>query len=193
MIEIRVHGRGGQGAVTTSQILAIAAFYDGKECQAFPNFGVERAGAPVEAFVRIDNKQINLRSHVYNPYVVIVLDPSLLEVLDITKGMKDKGLVIVNSNKDRQKLGVDSKRYCVYTFDATETALKIFHKPIVNTLVLGAFSAITGLVTLESLKKAVSESFAKKGQKIIDLNNQAIEEVYNCLKDKEEKWKAKQN
>ena len=191
MIEIRIHGRGGQGAVTTSQLLAIAAFYDGKQSQGFPNFGVERTGAPVEAFVRIDDKPINRRSHVYNPYVVIVLDPSLLEVLDVTKGVEKEGLVIVNSNKDRFKLGIDSKKYCVYTFDATAIALKIFKKPIVNTAALGAFSAITHLVTLESLKKAMNENFAKKGQKIADLNNQAIEEVYNCLKDKEAKWKAK--
>lgn len=192
MIEIRIHGRGGQGAVTTSQILAIAAFYDGKQSQAFPNFGVERAGAPVESFVRIDNKPINLRCHVYNPYVAIVLDPSLLDVLDVTSGVKDKGLVIVNSNKDRNALGIDAKHYCVYTFDATSTALKIFKKPIVNTLVLGAFSAITNLVTLESLKNAVDESFSKKEKQVAELNKQAIEEVYNSLKETEARWKAKQ-
>lgn len=191
MIEIRIHGRGGQGAVTTSQILAIAAFYDGKYSQAFPNFGVERTGAPVEAFVRLDDKPINLRSHVYNPYVVIVLDPSLLDVLDVCQGVKDKGLVIVNSNKDRFKLGIDAERYCVYTFDATSIALQIFKKPIVNTAALGAFSAITNLVSLKSLKSAINETFARKGQNLADLNNQAIEEVYYCLREKQAKWEAK--
>ena len=193
MIEIRIHGRGGQGAVTTSQVLAIAAFCEGKQSQAFPNFGVERTGSPVESFVRIDSKPINIRCRVYNPYVSIVLDSSLLEVVDVTKGIKDKGLVIVNSNKDRKELGIDAEHYCVYTFDATGTALRIFKKPIVNTLVLGAFSAITNIVTLDSLKKAIDESFSKKEKQIAELNKQAVEEVYKSLKDKEEKWKAKQN
>ena len=97
MIEIKILGRGGQGAVTASQILAIAAFYDGKQSQAFPNFGVERRGAPAMAFARIDDKQINIRAHVYNPNIVLVLDASLIQAVNITEGLKKNGKIIVNS------------------------------------------------------------------------------------------------
>jgi len=99
MIEIRIHGRGGQGAVTTGQIMAIAAFDDGKQSQTFPMFGVERSGAPVQAFARISDEKINIRSQIYSPDIVIVLDASLLETVDVTSGLKEKGTLIVNTNK----------------------------------------------------------------------------------------------
>ncbi len=182
MKEIRVHGRGGQGAVSTGQILAIAAFHDGKESQTFPKFGVERAGAPVEAFVRIDESKINVRCQVYEPEVVIVLEPSLVDAVDVTAGLKKKGMVIVNSNKNPKDLSIKGD-YDVRTVDATAIAIEIFGKPIVNTAMLGAFSAFTKDVSLESLKKAIDEVFLyTKGQKIADLNKKCIEEVYNKSK-----------
>mgnify|MGYP000268174864 CR=1 FL=1 len=182
MLEIRIHGRGGQGAVTTGQILAIAAFYDKKECQTFPNFGVERTGAPVEAFARISDEKINVRSRIYNPDIVIVLEPSLLEVVNVTKGLKKGGTIIVNTNKSNDEIGIKGN-FKVHTVDATTIALSIFSKPIVNTPMLGAVSAITGVVTLKSLKKAVDDRFLHtKGRKIAELNKKAIEEVYNISK-----------
>lgn len=182
MFEIRVHGRGGQGAVTTGQILAMAAFYDGKEAQTFPNFGVERAGAPVQAFVRVDDKPINLRSNVYSPNVIMVLDPSLLEVVDVTQGLQDKGVIILNSNKDPKEFRFRGN-YEVHCIDATSIALEIFKKPIVNTAIVGAFAAVTKIITLGSLKKAIHDKFAKeKGEHISDLNKKAAEKVYHNSK-----------
>ena len=182
MIEIRVHGRGGQGAVTTGQIMAIAAFYDNKQSQTFPMFGVERTGAPVEAFVRISNEKINIRSQIYQPDIVLVLEPSLLEAVDVTKGLKEDGTIIINTNQPKEKLEIQGK-FKVYTVDATSIALKIFGKAIVNTTMLGAFAAFTKAISLDSLKKAINEKFLQtKGKLLADLNNKAIEEVYNATR-----------
>ncbi len=169
MIEIRIHGRGGQGAVTAAQLLAIAAFYDGKYAQAFPMFGVERRGAPATSFVRIDDKPINVREQIYNPDYVLVFDPSLIKLVDAKRGLKEE--MIVNTNKK-----VDGG----YCHDLTCKAMKIFGKPIINTLILGTFAARTKLVSLESLKKAIDQKF--KGD-IAEKNKKAIEEVYNESKD----------
>ncbi len=99
MIEVRFHGRGGQGVVTAADILAMAAFYDGKFCQSFPFFGVERRGAPVMAFSRIDDRPVRMRSQIYTPDYVVVQDPTLLEIIDVTSGLKDEGIVIINTEK----------------------------------------------------------------------------------------------
>jgi 2-oxoisovalerate/pyruvate ferredoxin oxidoreductase gamma subunit len=189
MIEVRIHGRGGQGAVTTGQIMAIAAFYDGKECQTFPMFGVERAGAPVTAFCRISDKKINLRTQIYDPDVVVILDPSLIEAVDTTKGLKKNGTLIVNTNKSRDEVIKILKdlheyrgHYDVHIVDATTIAMNVMKKPIVNTPMLGAFSRITGLVTLKSLKIGIDEIFASKGKQIAELNKQTVEEVWKAVK-----------
>ncbi len=169
MIEIRIHGRGGQGAVTAAQLLAIAAFYDGKYAQAFPMFGVERRGAPATSFVRIDDKPINVREQIYNPDYVLIFDPSLIKIVDAKKGIKQS--MVVNTNE---------KIKGSYCQDLTDKAMKIFGKPIINTLILGTFAARTKVVSLESLKKAIDQKF--KGD-IAEKNKQAIEEVYNEAKD----------
>jgi pyruvate ferredoxin oxidoreductase gamma subunit len=182
MVDIRIHGRGGQGAVTTGQIMAIAAFDDGKQSQTFPMFGVERAGAPVQAFARISNEKINIRSQIYNPDIVLVLDYSLLESVDVTSGLKNKGVIIVNTNKSPEDLKIKGK-FDVHTVDATAIAMEIFGKPIVNTPMLGAFSKITKDISLKSLVKAIDEVFLKtKGKKIAELNKKAITAVYNQTK-----------
>ncbi|XRO75549.1 pyruvate ferredoxin oxidoreductase subunit gamma [Methanocaldococcus sp. 28A] len=171
MIEIRFHGRGGQGAVTAAQILAKAAFYDGKFCQAFPFFGVERRGAPVMAFTRIDNKKIRLRSQIYNPDYVVVQDATLLESINVVEGLKENGAVIINTVKDDLNLG-----FKTYTIDATGIALDVLGIPIVNTAMVGAFAGATKLVTLESVKKAILDTFkGKLGEK----NAKAAEVAYN--------------
>jgi len=182
MLEIRIHGRGGQGGVTTGQLMAIAAFHDGKYSQSFPMFGVERAGAPVQAFCRIDKRPVRKRSEVYNPDIVVVLDSSLLQTVDVTKGLKKKGALIINSNKTVKELGLKGN-FDIHVVDATSIALQIFKRPIVNTPMLGAFSKITGLASVKSLKKAVDEIFTKtKGTKIADLNKKAIEAVHRATK-----------
>lgn len=175
MIEIKIWGRGGQGAVTTGQIIAIAALHDRKNCQTFPNFGVERRGAPVEAFVRIDKEPIRLRSQVYEPDIVIVLDPTLISAVDVTKGLKDGGTIIINTSKKPKELKL-GKGFKVYTVDATAVSMEIFKRPIVNTPLLGALSAITKVVSLKSMQKAVDERF--ENEQMASLNKSAIKRVY---------------
>lgn len=177
-----IWGRGGQGAVTTGQILAIAALYDNKYCQTFPHFGVERRGAPVQTFVRLDKDPINIRSEVYTPDIVLVLDPTLVGAVDVAKGIKSGGTVIVNTSKKPKELKLKGD-FEVHTVDATGIALKIFKIPIVNTPVLGAFSAVTKLVSIKSLLKAIDDKFVEtKGKNIAELNKQAIKEVYDHTK-----------
>lgn len=184
MHKIRIHGRGGQGAVTTGQILASAAFHDGLQSQTFPKFGVERAGAPVESYVRIDNKDIHDRSQIYTPDMVLILDPSLLAVKEakVLEGIATDGLIIVNSNKKAEDLKIKGP-YTVRSIDATGIAMEIFKRPIVNTPILGGFSAITRLITLTSLKKAITDKFKEtKGEHIAELNKKAVEKVFYQIK-----------
>ena len=178
MLEIKCIGRAGQGAVTFSQILAIGAFYDGKHCQAMPAFGVERRGAPSFSYTRIDDKQVNIRSLITEPDIIILLDSSLIDSINITDGLKKDGIIIVNSSKKPEQLKLGN--FKIYTVDASSTAMKIFNADIVNTAMLGAFSAVTKQVSLKSIMKGIEERFKKKH--LIELNEQAIKEVYNQLK-----------
>jgi len=170
MIEIRIHGRGGQGAVTTATLLAKAAGYDGKYSQAFGAFGPERRGAPVKAFCRIDNKPVTIRSQIYNPDYIILLDSSLVDLPEIEEGAKSNTLFILNSPKD---FSINGKK--TMTFDATKLALEILGKNIVNTAILGVFSKITRLVSLEGISKAIEEIFTGK---IRELNLKIIRRAY---------------
>lgn len=180
MIEIKCAGRAGQGAVTFSQILAIAAFEDGKYCQAMPAFGVERRGAPSFSYTRIDEKPINLRSLICSPDVVVVLDSTLFSVIDIAEGLKKGGILIINTNKTQKELGIKSD-FRVFCVDASITATKYFGTDIVNTAMLGAFSKATGIVSLEGIYKGIEERFAGK-KELVELNKKAIDEVYKKLK-----------
>jgi len=174
MIEIRFHGRGGQGAVTAAEILAKAAFEDGKYCQAFPFFGAERKGAPVIAFTRISDKPIKKRYQVYNPDYVIVLDETLLEAVDVLSGLKEEGKVIINSNNDVD-LGKDVESFNI---DATGIALDILGVPIVNTVMLGALARITGIVSIDSIEKVTKETFPGRiGEKNAKATKIAYEKV----------------
>ncbi|MEM4663022.1 MAG: pyruvate ferredoxin oxidoreductase subunit gamma [Candidatus Diapherotrites archaeon] len=180
MKEVRFHGRGGQGAVTSSQVLAVAAFYDGKYCQAFPSFGVERRGAPVEAFTRISDKPIHIRNHVYEPDFVVVLEPTLVDCVDVDKGLKKNGVIIINTNKSPEEFKNKVKGKVV-TVDMTKTAMEIIGKPFVNIIALGAFAAITGEVKLESVFKAIDQEFSHK-RDIGELNKKAAEALYRKVK-----------
>ncbi|MBD3354410.1 pyruvate ferredoxin oxidoreductase [Candidatus Woesearchaeota archaeon] len=182
MIEIKCTGRGGQGAVTFSQILAMAAFEEGfPVVQAMPTFGVERRGAPSFSFTRLSKEQcFGIRSQIYKPDIVIILDPSLLEDIDATKGLKKKGKLIINTNKNPKKLKTKGD-YDVYTVDASAVASKIFKKDIVNTAMLGAFAHATKIVSLKSLNKGIEQRF-EGNKKLIDLNKKAVKEVYDKLK-----------
>ncbi len=175
MIEIRFHGRGGQGAVTAAEILAKAAFEDGKYCQAFPFFGAERKGAPVMAFTRINDKPIRRRYQVYNPDYVIVLDDTLLEAVDVVSGLKEGGDVIINT-KENVNFGENIDPYSI---DATGIALDTLGVPIVNTVMLGAFAGATSVVTLDSIIKITKETFPGK---IGEKNAKAAEIAYEKIK-----------
>ncbi len=182
MLEIRWHGRGGQGAVTAAEVLAIAAFKDGKFSQAFPHFGVERRGAPVMAFTRIDDKFIRLREHVYSPDYIIVLDPTLIEAVDVTQGAKENSVVIVNTQSSPEEIKERlSKDITVKTVDATSIALEILGKPFVNMPMLGAFVKASNAVSLEAVKEAIKEKFAKKGE-LAEKNVIAAERTYENLR-----------
>jgi 2-oxoacid:acceptor oxidoreductase gamma subunit (pyruvate/2-ketoisovalerate family) len=181
MLEIRTHGRGGQGSVIASEILADAFFHEGKYVQAFPAFGVERRGAPVMAFTRASDTEIRERCQIYEPDHLIVLDRVLLATVNITEGLKDGGWIVINTNMDvdeEELLG----RYRIATVDAAKIALK--HRlgslaaPIVNTSIIGAFAGATGLVGLDAVKKAI-EGFVPIKKKE---NMQAAEDAYNEVK-----------
>jgi pyruvate ferredoxin oxidoreductase gamma subunit len=179
MKEIRVHGRGGQGSVTAAELLAIAAFSDGKFSQAFPAFGVERRGAPVQAFTRIGDKPIRLRSQIYEPDYVIVQDPTLIDVVDVASGMDENGIVIINSDFNPEDFNLDTDAK-IMTVDATKIALDIIGRPIVNTILLGAFAGATDEINPESIKEAVKERFPGK---IGDKNAEAVQKAYDMIRE----------
>jgi len=176
MKEIRFHGRGGQGAVTAAELLAVAAFYDGYYSQAFPAFGVERRGAPVLAFTRISDRKIRLRSQVYNPDYVIVQDSSLMSSVNVVEGLKDGGVIVINGTKDPNNLNISGD---IKTIDATKISLDIIGKPITNTTMLGAFAGAVDLISIDSIKKAVGERFEGK---LRENNIKAVELAYNKMK-----------
>ena len=177
MKEIRIHGRGGQGSVTAAELIAVAAFEDGKWSQAFPYFGTERRGAPVTAFARIADQPIRIRSQVYEPDYVIVQDPSLIPGVNVASGMKADGLLIVNSEKKPGELKLNTQAK-VKTLDATALALEVIGLPIVNTALLGAFAGATRVIRLESVNKAVRDRFpGKVGEK----NIAAVKRAYELM------------
>jgi 2-oxoacid:acceptor oxidoreductase gamma subunit (pyruvate/2-ketoisovalerate family) len=180
MIEIRIHGRGGQGAVIASNILANAAFREGRFVQSFPLFGVERRGAPVAAFTRIDTRTVNLRCQIYTPDHVIVLDPSLMQVVDVTAGLKAGGWVLINSAQPPASFGLPPTLR-VATVDASGIATRYRlgprSSPIVNTAILGAFAKITGIVTLAGLVDAVQSVVPVKPED----NAAAAREAYSAV------------
>lgn len=159
--EIRIHGRGGQGGVTAAELLARAAFKEGKWVQAIPFFGAERRGAPVKAFARLSDEPILIRSQVYNPDYVIVLDSTLLDIVDVTEGLKKDGVVIVNTTKKPEELKIRQGR--VATVDATGIALElqllVAGLPVLNTTMLGAFAKATEEVKLESVLDVVRKEW----------------------------------
>lgn len=184
MIEVRFHGRGGQGAVIASNILAEAAFIEGKEVSAFPFFGVERRGAPVTAYTRIADTKIRIKSGIYEPDFVVVLDPSLLDAVNIVEGLKSGGLVLLNTKISPEKLRINLKLspdHKLATVKATDIAIK--HKlgskaaPIVNSALLGAFAKATGVVGLESLIEAVKNNVPIK----VEENALAAKEAYDTV------------
>ncbi len=170
MLEIRIHGRGGQGAVTAASLLAMGAGYDDKYSQGFPAFGVERRGAPIKAFTRISDKPITIRSQVYNPDYVMIMDPTLCDLPEITEGIKPGTVIIINSKPGQARF-----KNKTYYYDATTLALKVLGRNIVNTAILGVFAKVTKIVTLEGILKAIEREFPEK---LAEKNKELITNAY---------------
>ena len=179
LIEIRWHGRGGQGAVTSAELVAKAAIDEGKYAQAFPAFGAERRGAPIVAFVRISaDEPIRVRAEVTDPDIVIVLDPSLLRVVDVTSGLKAQGMLVVNSKKQPEQIEKElGYNHSLATVDATAIARELLGVNIVNTSMIGALLRATGVVGLESLFEPLRQRFGRLAERNIDAMKRAYEET----------------
>jgi pyruvate ferredoxin oxidoreductase gamma subunit len=184
MLQIRVHGRGGQGVVTAAEMLSIAAFEQGRHAQAFPSFGSERTGAPVVAFCRIDDREIRLREPIVEPDVLIVQDPTLLHQVDVFQGLKPDGYVLINSRKTFDELGLADiaarfRHERLITVPATDIALKHLGRPLPNAVLLGGFAALAELVTLQAVAHAIATKFSGK---VAAANVAAATEAYDYVR-----------
>jgi pyruvate ferredoxin oxidoreductase gamma subunit/2-oxoisovalerate ferredoxin oxidoreductase gamma subunit len=181
MRELRIHGRGGQGAVIASKLLASALFHEGKSVQSFPAFGVERRGAPVTAFLRFATEPILLRCEVTNPDDLVVLDPTLIGAIDVTAGLKPGGGILINSEDPPESYDKLVKRFRVATVDASAIArefrLGSKTQPIVNTAILGAFAAFLGQVSLEAVCDAIREDIPQRPEDNIAAARQAAKSL----------------
>ena len=179
LIEIRWHGRGGQGAVTSAELLAQAAISEGKYAHAFPSFGPERRGAPVLAFVRISSQQpLRVRAEITQPDVVVVLDPGLLTIVNVTSGLKDNGILVVNTRKKAEQLRKEFGISCsLATIDATKIARELLGVPITNTTMVGAVVRATEVVKLESLLEPLRHRFGRLAERNINAMKRAFEET----------------
>jgi 2-oxoacid:acceptor oxidoreductase gamma subunit (pyruvate/2-ketoisovalerate family) len=177
MIEVRLHGRGGQGAVVASKILASATLKEGKWAQAFPEFGVERRGQPVTAFLRIDTKAIGAHYRIYEPDHIVILDPTLLGQVNVTEGLREEGWIIINSEKSPDEIDIKGN-FKIATVDATGIAIKygIGSKaaPIVNTAIIGAFVKAIQCVGIGSVLQSIREESPAKPEE----NAKAAKEAY---------------
>lgn len=185
LLEIRWHGRGGQGAKTAAQFLAESALDTGKSIQAFPEYGPERAGAPIRAYTRISDRPINIHSPVTNPDIVVVIDPTLLETVDVADGLDESGILIVNTTEtvDSVRRKARYKKGKVATCDATKISLELLGMPMPNTPMLGALLKIKPIVPIEALEKEVRKKFLKKiGEEKTEANIKAIKRAFKETK-----------
>ncbi|MBR6689056.1 MAG: 2-oxoacid:acceptor oxidoreductase family protein [Clostridia bacterium] len=188
MIEIRWHGRGGQGAKTASLLLADVAFNTGKYIQGFPEYGPERMGAPLTAYNRIDDEPIRIHSNIYKPDYVVVVDDTLVGPVDVAKGLSPNGAILINTSLDGSELkkklnGVSNK---VYTIDASKIALETIGANFPNTALLAAIIKVTGLMSKEDLEKNMLDSFKHKFAKkpeVIEPNMEAVRRAYDEVKE----------
>ncbi len=183
MKEIRIHARAGQGAITTAGILGFAYFKKGQYCYAFPHFGAARMGAPMNAFVRIDDKPVRLRSQVYQPDYLIVVDATLMRGFNCYVGFKEDGIAVVN---EREGMGIPKPtgNQKVYVVPGNKISMEITGGKTLlgNTALLGAYAAATGQLSMDDLSKAITDRFSEKGQKIVDMNMEAINRGFDFIK-----------
>ena len=188
LIEIRWHGRGGQGAKTASLLLADAAFNTGKYIQGFPEYGPERMGAPITAYNRISTNPITIHSNIYEPDYVVVVDDSLLETVDVTAGLKKTGAIVINSSKDNSYLKEELKGYegKIYKIDAKKISLETLGKYFPNTPMLAAIVKVSGIMTDEELLADMQGSFKHKFAKkpeVIEGNMKALEMALKSIEE----------
>ena len=188
MFQVRIHGRGGQGVVTGAEMLSIAAFLGGRHAQAFPSFGSERTGAPVVAFCRIADAEIRLREPVLAPDVLIVQDRTLLHQVDVFQGLQPDGYVLINTRKSFDEIGIGEiaqrfRRERLITVPASAIAMKHLGRPLPNAVLLGAFAALAGLITLRAVEQAIR---AKFGARIAEANVAAAAEAHAFVVDEME-------
>jgi len=184
MLQVRFHGRGGQGVVTAAEMLSIAAFEQGRHAMAFPSFGSERTGAPVVAFCRIDDREIRLREPILEPDVLIIQDPTLLHQVDVFQGLKPDGYVLINSTRSFDELGVGDivkkfRHERLTNVPATEIAIKHLGRPVANAVLLGGFAALSGLITLDAVSHAIRDKFSGK---VAEGNVAAAAEAFEYIK-----------
>ena len=187
MIEIRWHGRGGQGAKTASLLLADVAFNTGKYIQGFPEYGPERMGAPITAYNRISDKAIRLHSNVYEPNFVVVVDDTLLNAVDVTNGLKEDGAILINTPLNVEEIQKILPNYSgkIYTIDATKISMDCLKANFPNTALLSAIIKITGIMDKETLEKNMLDSFKHKFAKkpdVIEPNMEAVKRAWNEVK-----------
>jgi pyruvate ferredoxin oxidoreductase gamma subunit len=186
MFQVRIHGRGGQGVVTSAELLSVAAFDEGRHSQAFPSFGSERMGAPVMAFCRIDDKPIRLREPVMEPDALIIQDSTLLHQVDVFAGFKRDGYILINTSKSFEALGLaefakDCRPERLCSVPATDLSIKHLGRPMPNVPLLGGFAAVSGGIKLESVIMAINDRFSGK---VAEANIAAATEAYQIVKSK---------
>jgi pyruvate ferredoxin oxidoreductase gamma subunit len=188
MFQIRIHGRGGQGVVSGAELLSVAAFLEGRHAQAFPSFGSERMGAPVMAFCRIDDKEIRVREPVLAPDALIIQDATLLHQVDVFNGLAVRGCILINSARGIEEIGLaglahGAGHYRIATLPATDLALKHVGRAVPNVPLLAGFAAITGVIALESLLRAIADKFPAA---IAERNIAAAHAAYELAHDAKE-------
>lgn len=184
MFQVRIHGRGGQGVVTGAEMLSVAAFREGRHAQAFPSFGSERTGAPVVAFCRIADREIRLREPVMAPDALIIQDPTLLHQVDVFSGLSESGYVLINTSRSFEEIGLGAlaQRFRsdhLIAVPATDLALKHVGRPVPNVPLLGAFAALSGLISIDSVVAAIKERFSGK---VADGNVAAAREAFEIAR-----------
>ena len=182
ILEVRWHGRGGLGAVTSAELVARAATNEGKYAQAFPSFGPERRGAPVIAFLRISDEFIRIRTDIYEPDIVVILDPTLLRAVDVTSGLKDTGKIIINSRRSPEELKAEfGFNWPIASVNATKIARETIKLPITNTAMIGAFLKVSDAVKVNSVVEELKERFGARAE----ANIEAMKRAYNQIVIKE--------
>lgn len=178
LLEVRWHGRGGLGAVTSAELVARAAISQGKYAQSFPSFGPERRGAPVVAFLRVSSDPIRIRTSIYQPDIVVVLEPGLLQAVDVTSGLKDDGKIIINSRKSPAELKSEfGYKWPVAAVDATKIAKETIGLPITNTAMIGALLKVAEVMEMDSLAAQLQERFGPRAKANIEAMNRAYHET----------------